>query len=120
MAVREYSQQLSNCKLTRLDLDTTHHYYGDGEYFVSLTHILDIGAPFPEGLRQYLRVTDAAESEERLFMTAERGSKLHRALELLSAGMELYSEDYPTDYEKAAIVAFIRAMRFLYPVGLPK
>jgi len=116
----EFTQKLSNCTLTRVDIDLEHHYYGNGEYFVSLTHILDIGAPFPEGLRQYLRVTDAAESEERLTMTKDRGTKLHHALEMLASGMELYLEDYPTNYEKDAIVTFIRTMRFLFSDGLPK
>lgn len=113
--LKEFTQKLSNCSLTRIDLDTEHHYYGDGEYFVSLTHILDIGAPFPEGLRQWLRLTDADESAERLTMTKDRGTKLHHALESLVMGLELYLEDYPTTYEKDALVTFIRTMRFLNP-----
>lgn len=115
MALSEFTQELSNCKLTRIDIDLDHHYYGDGKYFVSLTHILDIGAPFPEGLKQWLRVTDADESQERLNMTKDRGTKLHHALEMLAGGMELYLEDYPTTYEKDAIVTFIRTIRFLQP-----
>ena len=88
---------------------------------VSLTHILDIGAPFPEGLRQYLRRSSEEESLELLTMTKDRGSKLHHALESLTAGSELYLEDYPSTYEKDAIVTFIRTLRFLFPDGkLPK
>lgn len=113
--MQEFTQKLSNCSLTRIDLNTEHFYYGDGEFFVSLTHMLDIGAPFPEGLRQWLRLTDPDESAERLTMTADRGSKLHHALEMLAGGMELYLEDYPTTYEKDAIVTFIRMVRFLQP-----
>lgn len=115
---REFTQTLSNCSLTRLDVDTEHYYYINGDYAVSLTHILDIGAPFPEGLRQWLRVTDAEESQERLEMTKDRGTKLHHALESLVMGMELHLEDYPTTYEKDAIVTFIRFMRFLQPTKL--
>lgn len=120
MPVTEQTEKLSNCTLTRIDVDLDHHYYGNGEYYVSLTHVLDIGAPFPEGLRQYLRRTEAEESLEYLTMTKDRGTKLHRALEMLSQGIELYLEDYPTSYEKDAIVTFIRCIRFLFPDGLPK
>lgn len=118
--MQEFTAQLANGPLTRIDLDLEHHYFSDGVYFVSLTRILDMGAPFPEGLRQYLRLTDPDESAERLQMTKDRGSKLHHALEMLAGGMELYLEDYPTTYEKDAIVTFIRTMRFLYPDGWPK
>ena len=111
----EQTLQLSNCKLTRLDVDTEHHYFIDEEYAVSVTYMIDIGAPFPEGLKQWLRLTSAEESEERLTMTKDRGTKLHRALENLALGMLLYLEDYPTTYEKDAIVTFIRTIRFLQP-----
>lgn len=113
--MNEFTAQLSNCNLTRVDVDTDHYYFSDGEYFVSLTHMLDVGGPFPEGLKQWLRLTDADESAERLQMTKDRGSKLHRALELLASGLELYLEDYPSTYEKDAIVTFIRTIRFLQP-----
>ena len=116
--MNEFTQKLSNCTLTKIDVDTEHYYFADGEYFVSLTHMLDVGGPFPEGLRQWLRHTDAEESAARLEMTKDRGTKLHRALESLTAGLELYLEDYPTTYEKDAIVTFIRTMRFLQPKDL--
>ena len=117
--IRNFTLQLSNCTLTRTDVDLDHYYFnGEGDYFVSLTHILDTGAPFPEGLRQYLRMTDAQESEERMMMTRDRGTKLHHALESLVMGMELYLEDYPTTYEKDAIVNFIRFMKLLHPKHL--
>jgi len=62
---------LSNCEILRLDVDDDHYYYGskpgqEKQYYMSLTRILDIGAPFPEGLRQYLRVTSFEEQKERL------------------------------------------------------
>jgi hypothetical protein len=106
---------LSNCVLTRVDLEAEHHYFVDNTYFLSVTRVLDIGGPFPEALRQYLRSTDAAESVERMEMTMARGSKLHRALEELYLGWEVQLADYPTQYEKEAIVSFIRVMRFLTP-----
>lgn len=106
---------LSNCVLTRVDIESDHHYFVDNTYFLSVTRVIDLAGPFPEALRQYLRVTDAQESQERMEMTRDRGSKLHRALEELFLGWEVHLADYPTKYEREAIVSFIRVMRFLQP-----
>lgn len=113
--------ELSNCEIMRLDVDTEHYYYGGGEgeekkYYMSVTRVIDIGGPFPEGLRQYLRITSFDEQIERLDFTGQRGSKLHNALDELMKreGLNL-KEDYKTEYEKDAIVTFIRMMRFLDP-----
>jgi hypothetical protein len=112
---------LSNCEIMRLDIDDEHYYYGgekDKEkvYYLSLTRVLDIGGPFPEGLRQYLRVTSYEEQKDRLEFTGNRGSKLHDALEQLMNKKALdLKRDYNNSYEKDAIVTFIRMMRFLTP-----
>lgn len=112
--------ELSGVEIMRLDVDTNHYYYGglpgqERQYYMSLTHVLDVGAPFPEGLRQYLRVTSFEEQKERLEVTGSRGTKLHDALDQLMQGVELDMTEYPTQYEKDAIVTFIRMMRFLNP-----
>lgn len=112
--------QLSNCEIMRLDVDDDHYYYGGDQgaakqYYLSLTQVLDIGAPFPEGLRQYLRVTSYEEQKDRLEFTGSRGSKLHEALDALMQRKELDMKQYPSSYEKDAIVTFIRMMRFLVP-----
>jgi len=115
--MNEFTTVLSNCTITKVQDDLNHYYFVDGEYYVSLTHILEVGAPFPEGLKTWLRVTDGEASQERFEMTGARGTKLHKALEDLSLGMELYAEDFPTTYEKDAITTFIRCMQFLFPQG---
>lgn len=112
--------QLSNCEIMRLEVDDDHYYYGGlpnqtKEYFLSVTQILDIGAPFPEGLRQYLRVTSYEEQKDRLEFTGNRGKGLHEALDFLMQRKELDMKLYPSRYEKDAIVTFIRMMRFLRP-----
>lgn len=113
--------KLSNCEIMRLDVDTDHYYFGgregqEKEYYLSLTRVLDIGAPFPEGLRQYLRTTSYEEQQERLQFTGGRGTKLHEALDLLMQKQELNLRDeYQTEFEKDAIVTFIQMMRFLAP-----
>lgn len=111
---------LANCEVMRLDIDTDHYYYGGligqpKQYYMSLTHVLDVGAPFPEALRNYLRVTSYEEQKERLELTANRGTKLHNALDRLMKGEELDLAEFVSTYEKDAIVTFIRMMRFLDP-----
>ncbi len=112
---------LSNCEILRLEVDDEHYYYGgapdtEKQYYLSVTKVLDVGAPFPEGLRQYLRVSSYEEQKERLQMTGDRGSKLHEALDKLMRrkGLNL-KHDYQTTYEKDAIAMFLRFMRFLQP-----
>lgn len=113
--------QLSNCEIMRLDIDDEHYYYGaksggEKEYYLSVTKVLDVGAPFPEGLRQYLRVSSYEEQKERLESTGARGSKLHDALDQLMKRKVLdLKKEYVSVYEKDAIVMFIRFMRFLNP-----
>jgi len=112
--------QLSNCEIMRLEVDDEHYYYGstsgnEKQYFMSVTQILDIGAPFPEGLRQYLRVTSYEEQKDRLEFTGSRGKGLHDALDQLIKKQPLNMVDYPSQFEKDAIVTFIRMMKFLFP-----
>lgn len=107
--------RLSNGTITRVDLDTSHYYFHDGVFHLGLTTVLDIGAPVPKQLLDYLRYTDAKESMETLEVAAARGSKLHDALDRLAQGLALPSAEYHTAYEKAAIASFIRFMRFLQP-----
>lgn len=114
--------ELANCQLMRLDVDDNHYYYGGKpdetkKYYLSVTHVIDTGGPFPEGLRTYLRVTSYEEQKERLQATGNRGSKLHDALDRLMRRQKIDMKEYPTTYEKDAIVTFIRMMRFLQPTG---
>lgn len=112
--------QLSGYEVMRLEYDDEHYYYGgkDGEekqFYLSVTRVLDIAGPFPEGLRQYLRVTTYEEQQDRLQYTGQRGTDLHAALEALLNGTELDLRDYKTRFEKDAIVTFIQFIKFLDP-----
>lgn len=112
--------KLSNCSLTRVDVQSDHYYFINDKFCISVTKILDLAAPFPEGLRQWQKNTDPHEQESHMLMTRDRGSKLHRALEELFLGWELTLADYPTEYERQAIISFIRCIRFLCPEGITK
>lgn len=114
--------KLSNGVLTRVDTDDEHFYFItnpdlnlNGVFCSSVTQVLDLGAPFPVGLRDWLRRTDAQESIELFESRGARGSKLHDALERLINAIPIKSDDYKTDYEKKAIATFIRFMQFLKP-----
>lgn len=120
MSDMETLYELSNCELMKLEVDDDHYYYGGQpgktkEYYLSVTQVLDIGGPFPEGLRQYLRMTSFEEQKERLEATGNRGKKLHDALDKLMLRQEINLEDYRTTYEKDAIVTFIQMAKFLDP-----
>lgn len=118
--VEENIYSLSNCEIMRLDVDDDHYYYGGEagktkDYYLSLTKVLDIGSPFPEGLRQYLRMTSFEEQKDRLEFTGARGSKLHDVLDGLMQGGEVDMKEHSSTYEKDAIVTFIQFMKFLDP-----
>lgn len=118
--ISETTYKLANAEVMRLEVDDDHYYYGGKEgqektYYLSVTQVLDIGAPFPEGLRQYLRVTSYEEQKDRLEFTGNRGSKLHEALDNLMQGGALQTKDYPSSYEKDALAVFIQMMTFLNP-----
>ena len=100
---------LSNCEVMRLDVDD------DKQLYVGVTTVLDVAAPFPEGLRMYLRVTSFEESRDRLESTGSRGTGLHEALDRLAKAEEIDLREYKTTYEKDAIVTFIQMWRFLNP-----
>jgi hypothetical protein len=111
---------LANCELMRLDVDTDHYYYGgevgkEKTYYLSVTQVLNIGGPFPENLREWLRNTDAQESKAIFEARGQRGTQLHDALDRLMKREEVSLKDYPTQYEKDAVTTFIRMMRFLKP-----
>jgi len=115
--------ELSNCEIMRLDVDDDHYYYGAlpgevKEYYLSVTQILNIGGPFPEGLREWLRASTYEESKNKFEVTGQRGTKLHDALDRLLRKQELDLKEYPTQYEKDAIVTFIQVMRFLQPTKI--
>lgn len=119
----EILYELSNCEIMRLDVDDNHYYYGgqaggEKSYFLSVTQILNIGGPFPEGLREWLRATSYEESKQKLESTGQRGSKLHDVLDRLLRAEEIDLTLHRTQYEKDAITTFIRVMRFLQPTKI--
>lgn len=114
--------ELSNCKLTRIDLDDEHFYFikddqfPNGQFCASVTNVIDKAGPVDSGLREFWKQNTKQESEALLEERGKRGSKLHNAFEELISGLEInLKEEYRTDYEKKAITTFVRFFRFLEP-----
>lgn len=113
---------LSNCQLTRVDIDTEHYYFihnddfPEGQFCASVTSVIDKAGPVGYGLREFWKNNSKQESEELLQERGERGSKLHNGFEDLLKGIELnLDKDYASAYEKAALTCFVRTLRFLAP-----
>lgn len=112
--------KLANCELLKLEVDDEHYYYGGGEgqekqFYMSVTRIIDIGGPFPEGLRQYLRVTSYEEQKDRLEFTGGRGKVLHDALDRLMKAEQIDLREHKSIYEKDALTTFAQMAKFLDP-----
>jgi hypothetical protein len=76
------THNLTKCDLVRVEVDTNHYYFlypinsPVGLYCVSVTQVLDMAGPFPEGLRNYLRMTSFEDQKEVLESTGiTRGTR---------------------------------------------
>lgn len=99
--------QLKVGEVIRLDLETDHYYWLDGEYVPQVTHILDQAGPVGYGLREFWKENTREESEEKLKTAQEFGTKMHDACEKLLSGLELnLLIDYSTAREKKVLMAF--------------
>lgn len=94
-------------QIVKKEIDDTHYYFVDGEFYPGVTTILDQACPTPFGLKQFL-LNNTAESAEEIKTTAgDFGSKLHSAYEQLLNGIELnLKEDYPKTKEKKHLISF--------------
>lgn len=94
-------------KIVKKEVDNTHYYFVNDEWFPGVTSILDEAAPMPFGLRSFLLNNTPESAQEIKDMTAGLGSKLHDAYEKLLNGVELnLGADYKTTKEKKHLVSF--------------
>lgn len=93
--------------IVKKEVDNTHYYFVNGEWYPGVTSILDEAAPVGYGLRQFFLNNTPEEAEEIKNRTAGMGSKLHDAYERLLNGVELdLANDYTTTKEKKHLVSF--------------
>lgn len=94
-------------EIVRKEIDNTHYYFVNGEWYPGVTGILDEAAPMPFGLKLWLQTNTKEEADAIKDTTAALGSKLHDAYEKLLNGVEIdMLHDFPTTKEKKHLVSF--------------
>lgn len=117
--------KLSNCEISKIELDDEHFYYlfnedfPEGKFIPSVTKIIDEAGPVGFGLREFWKNNTKQESEDILYSRGERGKLLHQDCERLIEGMEVELEGRPR-YEQQAIASYVATMRFLKPENAKK
>lgn len=92
--------------IIRREVDDTHFYFVNDEFYPSVTRILDIAAPKEYGLLNFFKQNTPEEIEDRSNKAKENGSLVHDACEKLLNGIEIPSKDYPPQAKKM-IVSFM-------------
>jgi len=96
-------------KIQRKEFGEGHYYWVDGEHYPRVTKILEVAAPVPLALRQYLLRSTPETAEKKLQETGDLGSLVHQAIERLLHGEELnLKEEFPSSVVKNHLLAFSR------------
>lgn len=82
-------------------VDDTHYYWVDGEFFPSVTRILDVAAPKEYGLINWFKNNTAEDIEAKSKEAVDNGTLVHDACEKLLNGIEISIKDYPVRAKKA-------------------
>jgi hypothetical protein len=94
-------------EIIRKEVDDSHYYFIDNEFYPAVTAILDEAAPVPWALKDWFKRMTPDEINGKQKESLEFGSKIHDAIEKLLNGFELnLLRDYPSTREKKHIVAF--------------
>lgn len=103
-------------ELTRVDTDTSHFYFLDGDFLPSVSTILDQACPVEFGLKMFWQNNTKQEADKIFEDAGELGSKMHNAFELLLNGEELnVLRDFPTEREKKILVSFVDWFKTFHP-----
>ena len=81
-------------EIVRKEVDDTHFYFVNGEFFPGVTRILEVAAPKDPGLLNWFKNTSATEIEEKSQIGKDNGSLAHDACEKLLLGVTIPSKDY--------------------------
>lgn len=94
-------------EIIKKEIDNSHYYFVNGEFYPGVTSILDEAAPMPFALRQWLLNNTQESATEIKDTTSTLGSKLHDAYEKLLNGVELnLKDDFVTLKEKKHLISF--------------
>lgn len=107
---------MKKIEIIKKEIDDTHYYFVNGEFYPGVTTILDEAAPVPFGLREFFKQNTPEQQEDIKKTSLELGSKMHDAYEKLLNGIELnLKENYPTTKEKKHIVSFYQWFQDFQP-----
>jgi hypothetical protein len=88
-------------------IDDTHYYFVDGEFFPSVTKILDEAAPKEYGLLNFFKTNTPEEIEEISSKAKTNGTLVHDSCEALLNGIEVKIKEMDQK-QKKSLVAFVQ------------
>jgi hypothetical protein len=98
-------------------VDDTHYYWVEGNFYPSVSHILDMAAPKEYGLINFFKQNTPEEIEDISGKAKENGSLVHDACEKLLNGIEIPLKDYSIKAKKA-LVSFYEWYNAFKPTSL--
>lgn len=87
--------------IVRKEIDTSHYYWVDGEFYPSVTRILDVAAPKEIGLINFFKQNTPEDIESISNKALDNGSVVHDACSKLLNGEEIPLKDYQLKAKKA-------------------
>lgn len=102
--------------IIRKEIDGSHYYWVDGEYYPGVTSIIEAGAPTPYALKKWFKETTLEEQDEKSKTSLAFGSLIHDVAQKLLSGVEINLEtDYPQLRAKKHIVALANWLNDVKP-----
>ena len=99
---------IKQINIVRKEIDDTHYYWVNGEFFPGVTRILDEAAPMPYALKQYFLRSTPESAEKKLQITGDFGSLIHATIERLLLGEEInLEEEFPATKAKKHLCSFV-------------
>lgn len=86
--------------IVRKEVDGTHYYYVNEEFYPSVTRILDIAGPKEYGLINWFKQNSPDEIDSKSKEALEKGSMVHHLLEELLNGVIIPLASYPDPVKK--------------------
>lgn len=110
---------MNKIDIVRKEIDDTHYYFVNGEFYPGVTSIIEEAAPTAFGLKQFF-LNNTPESANEISKTSlALGSKMHDAYEKLLNGVELsLTNDYQTTKEKQHLLSFAQWFEDFKPLKI--
>ena len=97
----------SKINIVRKEIDDSHYYFVNGEFYPGVTSIIEEAAPTSFGLKSFFLNNTPESADEISKVSLALGSKMHDAYEKLLNEVELnLINDYKTTKEKKHILSF--------------